>query len=67
MEENNKGWGHRCRVSNLWTIINRDNERSRREFLGGSGGMLPQIILKIGSLKNTIFSTLRPKYVAKWH
>ena len=45
------------RVSNLWTIINRDNERQRRKFLGGCGGMLPQKILKIGSLK-TSFSAL---------
>ena len=36
------------RVSNLWTIKNRDNERRR---LGGRGGMHPQKILKIGSLK----------------
>ena len=42
---------------NLWTIINRDNGHRRREFLGGSGGMLPQKILKIGSLK-TPFSAL---------
>ena len=45
------------RVSNLWTIINRDNERLLCEFLGGCGGMLPQKILKIGSLK-TPFSAL---------
>ena len=54
------------RVSNLWTIINWDNERRRCKFLGGVRGMLPQKILKIGSLK-TPFSALRPKYVAKWH
>ena len=44
-------------MSKLWTIINRD----RHEFLvgggGGCGGMLPQNILKIGSLK-TPFSAL---------
>ena len=45
------------RVSNLWTIINLDNERRRRKFLGGSRGMLPPKILKIGSLK-TPFSIL---------
>ena len=45
------------RVSNLWTIINLDNECRRRKFLGGSGGMLSPNILKIGSLK-TPFSIL---------
>ena len=52
-----ENWRYSLRVSNLWTIMNRDNKRLRREFLEGPGGMLPQKIVKIGSLK-TSFSAL---------
>ena len=44
-------------LSNLWTSINRDNERRRREFLGGVWGRTSPENFEIGSLK-TPFSAL---------
>ena len=40
------------RVSNLWTVINRDSSRLWRELLGGSGGMVLRKFWKLEAIKH---------------